>query len=147
MTDIYVIGALKNPKVNEVANALRGEGWDVFDDWMAPGPETDSYWKAYELQRGRTYREALEGPHAKTVFNFDHHYLNEAKCVVLVMPAGRSGFLELGWALGQGKPGYVLLEEDPERWDVMVQFATGVVSSLEELSVKLAANFGGNDVT
>jgi len=41
--------------------------------------------------------------------------------------------MELGWVVGQGKPGFVLVEEEPERWDIMAQLATGVVTSIEEL--------------
>ena len=49
---------------------------------------------------------------------------------VLVLPAGRSAHLELGWMLGRGKPGYILLDGKDDRYDVMYQFATGVVTSL-----------------
>ena len=38
------------------------------------------------------------------------------------MPAGKSGHLELGYMIGQGKPCFVFFEEEPERWDVMHQF-------------------------
>ena len=52
-------------------------------------------------------------------------------------PAGRSGHLELGWALGAGKNGYVLLDQAPERWDIMYQFATGVYESMADLLQEL----------
>jgi hypothetical protein len=39
--------------------------------------------------------------------------------------------------LGQGKPGYILLD-NPERWDVMYQFADGVFEHLEDLLERLA---------
>ena len=59
--------------------------------------------------------------------------------MVLALPAGKSGHLELGWALGQGKRGYILLEEsDPERFDIMYLFATKVVASVDELIEELS---------
>ena len=51
----------------------------------------------------------------------------------MVMPAGKSGHLELGYMLGQGKKGYILFDKEPDRWDVMYQFATGVFFNKEEL--------------
>ena len=39
------------------------------------------------------------------------------------MPAGKSGHIEFGYLVGQGKPGFVLFDAVPERYDVMYQFA------------------------
>jgi hypothetical protein len=133
---IYVIGSLRNPEIPRIATRLRDHGHEVFDDWFAAGPEADDKWRDYERGRGRTYVEALRGHAAKHVFAFDRLHLARATTVVLVLPAGKSGHLELGWALGQGKRGYVLLD-NPERWDVMYQFATGVVTSVDELMERL----------
>ena len=52
---------------------------------------------------------------------------------MLVYPAGRSGHLELGYAIGKGKRGYVVLDEEPQKWDVMLNFADGTFMSVEEL--------------
>lgn len=133
---IYLIGSLRNPRIPLIANELRQAGFEVFDDWYAAGPEADDKWRDYERGRGRTYREALGGEAARNVFAFDRRHLERASAVVLALPAGKSGHLELGWILGKGKPGYVLLDS-PERWDVMYQFATGVVESVTELVEKL----------
>jgi nucleoside 2-deoxyribosyltransferase len=130
---IYLIGSLKNPMVPIAAIGLRDAGFEVFDDWYSAGPEADDYWQAYEKQRGRSYAEALKGWHAKDVFAFDKTHLDRADEVVLVLPAGKSGHLELGYAVGKGKPGYILLDKEPERYDVMYQFATGIYSSLADL--------------
>lgn len=130
---IYVIGSLKNPEIPRVAAALRDAGHKVFDDWYAAGPEADDYWQAYEKERGNTYPEAIAGYHAEAVFEFDLKHLHRADTVVLVLPAGKSGHLELGWALGRGKNGYILFTEEPERFDVMYRFADGVFTDLKEL--------------
>ena len=134
---IYLIGSLRNPKVTEIANELRGIGFDVFDDWMAAGPEADDYWQKYETQRGHSYSEALKGYAARHVYEFDQYHLDRAHIGVLVLPAGKSGHLELGYLCGQYKPTFILLDKDPERFDVMYQFARAVCNNLEELKHEL----------
>jgi len=133
---IYLIGSLRNPEIPRIAQQLRAEGHQVFDDWFAAGPEADDKWRDYEKLRGRTLPEALEGKAARHVFEFDRRHLEQADAAVLVMPAGKSAFLELGWMLGRGKPGYIVLD-NPERWDVMMKFATGVYASVEDLLLVL----------
>ena len=130
---IYLIGSLRNPEVPLYARALREVGHEVFDDWYAAGPEADDRWRDYELQRGHNFIQALDGYAAKHVFNFDLSHICRADVVVLLLPAGKSGHLELGYALGLGKPGYILLDNNPERFDVMYRFATKVCASVEEL--------------
>lgn len=129
---IYLIGSLRNPEIPKIGNKLRAAGFEVFDDWYAAGPEADDKWKEYEQQRGRNYAEALEGAAAKNVYAFDRRNLEAASSVVLVLPAGKSGHLELGWALGRGKRGYILLDS-PDRWDVMYQFTDHVTDDLDVL--------------
>lgn len=131
---IYLIGSLRNPSVPDIANMLRSHGLDVFDDWYAAGPTADDSWRDYEQQRGRSFEEALQGRAARHVFNFDFRHLDDATTAVLMLPAGKSGHLELGWALGRGKKGFVLLD-NPERWDVMYQFASGVTTDIDKLVV------------
>lgn len=135
---IYLIGSLRNPKIPSIAAQLRQAGYEVFDDWYAAGPEADDRWKAYEKGKGHTYLQALQGPSAKHVFDFDVGYLYKSRAVVLALPAGKSAHMELGWALGQGKPGHILLEPNEDRWDVMYQFATGVHDSMDSLLKGLA---------
>src|SRR5688572_16377192 len=133
---IYLIGSLRNPEVPNIAKRLREEGHEVFDDWYAAGPEADDKWRDYEKGRGRTYMEALQGLAASHVFEFDLHHLQRAKMGLLVLPAGRSAGIELGWILGSGRPGYVLLDS-PDRWDVMFKFASGVFDNLDDLIKEL----------
>ena len=49
----------------------------------------------------------------------------------MIMPAGKSGHLELGYTIGKGKPGFILFDEEPERFDVMTQFATKIFFNRE----------------
>lgn len=129
---IYLIGSLRNPKVPEIANALRGHGLETFDDWYAAGERADDSWRDYEQQRGHSYAEALIGYAAEHVFRFDLYHIDRSSAGLLVLPAGKSGHLELGYILGQGKPGYILLDS-PDRWDVMYKFATLVTTDLQEI--------------
>jgi hypothetical protein len=130
---IYVIGSLRNDNVPDFAESLRSRGHEVFDNWHAAGPIADDSWQKYSERRGRTYKQALESPEAKHVFEFDKRWLEWAEAVVMLLPAGRSGWGELMWSVGRGKPGYIYVAEEPERYDVMAQFATGVYDDFDEL--------------
>lgn len=138
---VYLTGALKNPAVPTVAAALRDWGYEVIDEWHSAGPEADSCWQAYEEARGRTYSEALRGRGAQNTFLFDLAYLDLADCAVLVMPAGKSAHLELGYAVGSGKPGFILLDDEPSRYEVMPNFAAVVCANPDELLASLAVYF------
>lgn len=140
MKVVYVIGSLRNPKVPEIAAKLRVAGYDAFDDWYAAGPEADDKWQEYEVANGKRFQEALYGHHAKCVYEFDRSHLDRADAVVLVMPAGKSGHLELGYSIGKGKPGFVLMDKEPERFDVMYRFCTNVVNSFDSLLKALGEN-------
>lgn len=135
MKKIYIIGSLRNKKIPLIAKQLRKAlpKVEVFDDWFSPGPEADDFWRSFEKKRGSNYKQALSNYAAKHVFEFDKHHIDESDIVVMVMPAGKSGHLELGYALGQGKKGYILFDKEPKRWDVMYQFATDIFFNIESL--------------
>lgn len=130
----YIIGALKNPEIPIIATQLRSVGYEIVDDWYAAGPEADEIWREYEQARGRPFCEAIKGIHAKAAFESDKEWLDKADFVVLVLPAGKSGHLELGYAIGKGKPAWVLMPEPPMRFDLMYRFATGIVATVDELT-------------
>jgi hypothetical protein len=139
MASIYLIGSLRNPRVPEIAAKLRAAGHDVFDDWYAAGPEADDYWLKYEQTKGNNYKQGLEGYAANHVYEFDLHHLNRCDVAVLLLPAGKSGHLELGYAIGRGKQGYILFDDNmPDRWDVMYLFANAVFFKTDDLIKELA---------
>ena len=132
---IYLIGSLREKKIVDVGVTIRAHGFEVFDDWHAASPTADDAWKEYEQRRGHSYAEALDGFAANHVFDFDLEHLERADAVVLVLPAGKSGHLELGYAIGRGKKGFILLDE-VDRWDVMYKFAHnsgGVYDNIDSL--------------
>lgn len=137
MPKVYLIGALKNRSIIPLANQIRKLGYNVFDDWLSPGAEADEQWQEYERLRGRTYKQAINGHHAETVFNYDFKHLDEADIVVMVLPCGKSGHLEFGWSIGQGKTGYILFDDEPDRYDIMYRFATDIYFNEEDLLERL----------
>jgi nucleoside 2-deoxyribosyltransferase len=131
---IYLIGSLRNPRVPVVGDIIRKDlSIEVFDDWYAGGYEADDKWKEYEEARGRSYQEALYAENARHIFEFDKDHLDSSDCAVLVSPAGRSGHLELGYMIGKGKPSFIFLDKDLDRWDVMYRFADKVCFDFAEL--------------
>ena len=134
---IYLIGSLRNPEIPKIGNYLRTFGLDIFDDWWSASEDADDWLRDYYKERNFSYKEILHSHAAKHIFAFDKYHLDRADTGLLVMPAGRSGHMELLYMIGQGKPGYVLFDKEPERVDIMYQFATDVFFDLESLSKEL----------
>lgn len=134
---LYLIGSLRNARIPELAKTLRSEhpDFEIFDDWYAAGEEADDYWKTYEQARGRTYQEALAGHAARNVFAFDKRHLDRASHALLVLPAGKSGHMEVMYAAyGVGAKTAILLDPEDVRWDVMYQFVPSVLNKDEEIN-------------
>lgn len=132
---LYLIGSLRNPQIPVLAKLLRTEFPDlvVFDDWYAAGPHADDHWRDYEKARGHNLRTALHGFAAGHVFEYDKYHLETSELVCLVAPAGKSAAIELGYAVRGGSVGFMLLDEEPDRFDVMFKFAPIICYSADEL--------------
>lgn len=131
---IYVIGSLQNKKIPAIAEEVRtATDQEVYDEWWCPGEFADQHWQDYCRFRGLTYVEALEGWHAKQVFDIDKQHLDRCEAAILVLPAGKSGHLELGYVKGKGKLAYILLDEEPDRYDLMYGFADLVANDLTSI--------------
>lgn len=121
---IYVTGSLRTSTVPVYGKMLRADGFDVFDDWHAAGPRADDEWQRYEMNRGRTWAEAMRGLAANHVFNYDRYHLNAADVGVCVGTFGKSSVAEMVYMrCANARPTFLLIDEDPERWDVMLKFA------------------------
>jgi hypothetical protein len=140
LKSIYVIGSLRNPEIPTIGNAIRQLGYDVFDDWHAAGATADEEWMRYEKSRSHSYAEALAGYAGRHVFSFDKSHLDRCDAAVLALPGGKSAHLELGYMIGSGRRGFVLFDKEPDRWDVMYQFAHGVFFNLQDLLAALKAS-------
>lgn len=137
MTKLYLIGSLRNDRIPKLAHRLRKELPDVevFDDWYSAGPEADDFWKEYEQARGRSYEEALEGHAARHVFEFDKKHLDASSHALLVLPAGKSGHMEIVYsAYSVGSKTAILLDPDDVRWDVMYQFIPTILRRDEDIA-------------
>lgn len=130
---VYCIGSLKNTAIPEIAIKLRQAGHEAFDDWWSSSEDCDDWWQAHEKLKGRTYKDAIYGYHARNVYAFDKYHLDRCDAGVLVMPAGRSGHAEFGYLIGQGKPVYVLFLEEPEKFDIMHLLSTSICFSVDEV--------------
>jgi hypothetical protein len=134
---IYIIGALRNPEIPKFANELAALGFEAFADWYSAGPDADDFLRDYSKARGLNYKQTLQSYAARHIFEFDKFHIDRCDAAVMLMPAGKSGHLELGYAVGSGKLGYVLFDKEPERVDVMYQFATEIFFDRGELLAKL----------
>ena len=121
---IYIIGSLRNKQVPIIANQLRNDlpNVEIFDSWFSPGPKADDYWRDYCKGKGLTYKQALADPSGVHILQFDKHHLDRATDVVLIQKAGKSCHLELGYSIGKGKRSFVLFNDEPARYDVMMGF-------------------------
>lgn len=120
---IYVASSWRNERQPDVVNALRKAGHDVYDfrnPFMGPGArgkgfqwsEIDPDWQQWSPAQ---FRASLEHEEAVNGCASDLAGMMWADATVCVMPCGRSAHLELGWALGAGKIGIVLLSDgEPE---------------------------------
>ena len=137
MTSIYLIGSLRNPRIPLIGNELRKQGYDLYDSWFGAGKVADDHWQEYSNIRGLSYKEALKDYSAQQVFYWDKHHLDRCDAAILVMPAGKSGHLELGYMSGSKKPTWIMFDQIPERYDCMYNFTTDVCFSEEELYASL----------
>lgn len=140
LRSIYVASSWRNARQPEVVAGLRELGFDTFDFRNPSDGEHGFHWSeidpAWQEWTPESYRQRLTHPLAKVGFAKDMDALREADAVVLVNPCGRSAHLEIGWALGAGKPGIILLSDgEPE---LMYKMATAICTSIEEVYAALA---------
>lgn len=132
---IYVASSWRNLLQPGIVHALRRCGHEVYD-FRHPAPGNDGFaWSSIDpdWQRWTTaqYRTALTHPVARAGYKADIEALRGCDACVLVLPAGRSASWEFGYAMGQGKPGYVAMLE-PGEPELMFAEAT-IIGSMNEL--------------
>lgn len=148
--NVYLVGSLKCPLFPHVAEALREAGHEVFDDWRGAGHDGDLRWRNYEIvERCRNYVEALASPYATFGFEFDKKHLDACDVAVAVCKdgklPGRSSIAELTYVRwGRSKPTYILLNGEPEEWDLMLPLtAHGFFYKVEDLITQLTEDSHG----
>lgn len=141
MRRIYVASSWRNRHQPGVVAALRAAGHEVYD-FRNPAPDNDGFrwseidpdWQTWDA---RAYAAALEHPIAIKGHAYDFEAMRWADTCVLVLPSGRSASYELGWCMGAGKRGIVLVAEpcEPElmyRGATIVGDMAGVLTALEQ---------------
>lgn len=142
---LYLIGSLRNERVPVLAEKLRKDHpeFEVFDDWYSAGPEADDYWKTHQKAKGLNYQEALAGHAARNVFSFDKRHLDRCSHALLVLPAGKSGHMEVMYATyAVHAKTAILLDPEDVRWDVMYQFVPTVINNDQEIAEWLKPSNG-----
>jgi hypothetical protein len=146
---IYVASSWRNDFQQGVVERLRADGHFVYDfkgagdGWGngAHGPggfgwhEIDNDWKSWATDIPR-YLESLNHPRAVEGFLRDMNALRLSDACVMVMPCGPSASMEMGWAVGSGRPTYVYIPAMREP-DLMVKMADRVTDDLELIAKEL----------
>lgn len=133
--NVYLCGSLSDDAIRNLGNDLRYDlDITVFDDWCSAHPASDQRLYQYHRERGDNVKDALKGPVCQMIYNFDREHIEASDVVVLVAPCGKSAHLELGYAAGRGIPTIYYYPQEPERFDVMVNFAGYVAVGYEDLT-------------
>ena len=108
---LYVASSWRNERQQTVVGDLRDLGHEVYDfkadaEAVFHWSDIDPTWETWDVS---TYLKGLDHPRALRGFGTDWKAMNWADAFLLVMPCGRSAHLELGWAIGKGKPTCILL--------------------------------------
>lgn len=137
--NIYVASSWRNLLQPGIVLALRRCGHTVYD-FRHPTPgnsgfrwsEVDPDWKADgsgDVEPTR-YRRMLQHPIAIAGYEHDITALRDCDACVFVLPCGRSASWEFGYAMGQGKKGYVIQFESQEP-ELMFREATIIADMTE----------------
>lgn len=142
---VYVASSWRNKRYESVLERLKAEdiphydfkqprpgiggfAWtDVWADIAGEGQGANDWQKA----KGEQVVEMLKHPIAIDGFRHDWSALFNAQQCMLVMPCGRSAHLEMGYAIGKGKPSVILLDAESEA-ELMWKMADLVTVSLDE---------------
>ena len=138
--NIYLASSWRNEKQPEIVATLRKAGHEVYD-FRNPLPGDDGFhwskvdpdwqtWTAPEFIRGLAHQASDAG------YALDFNAMKWADTFVLLLPCGKSAHLELGWAAGQGKETYILLDADPEP-ELMYKMVNHLCADLGDLLRKL----------
>jgi len=115
---IYVASSWRNSLQPGIIHALRRCGHDTYD-FRNPAQgrkgfawsDIDNTWKSWNPKE---YRIALQHSIAVEGYNYDISALRNCDACVMVLPCGRSANWEFGYAMGQGKRGFVIQFENQE---------------------------------
>ncbi len=139
--NIYVASSWRNSEQPNAVKMLRNMGHVVYD-FKNPKPgehgfswaEIDVDWQSWSVLQ---WKIALEHPIAERGYAADFAAMNRCDVMVLVLPCGRSAHLELGWAVGVGKPTAIFTLEDFTEPELMVKMCGHIATSYDDLAAWL----------
>jgi len=124
---IYVASSWRNTIFDDVVIELESRGFDVYDFKSDSG----FHWSDVDVPEDcsfDTYQIGLRHQRSIKAFHTDYDALYHADVLILILPCNRSAHLELGFAVGRGKPTAVLFDNPdsvtPELMYKMVSFMT-----------------------
>lgn len=136
-TTVYVASSWRNPMVEAVVHVLQSNGLSVFDFRNPPDDQpafsfqqVDPNWQRWTLPR--FLRELRDNPTVRHAFERDRIAIERCDILVMVMPCGKSGHLELGYAAGLNKR-TVIFAMQPIQPELMYGFAGKIVSDFAAL--------------
>lgn len=139
---IYVASSWRNNYYPIACNELKNAGHEIYD-FRNPGQGKQGFswdfidrnWKQWTPE---LYAFLLKNhPEAAKGFKNDFDAMNWADTFVLIMPAGRSAHLEIGWASGADKDSFVLLNDTEFEPDLMYLCCTDIFVEMDKLLERL----------
>jgi len=134
MTYVYVASSWRNEYQPEFLHLLRSNEIPHYDFRNPPSGSYGFSWRdvdpEYPSDNVKTsctrYLKMVSHPIAKEGFEDDKKGMEAADTFVLIMPAGNSAHLELGWAIGKGLRTAILLDYNmvPELMYLLADFMT-----------------------
>jgi len=129
---IYVASSWRNTYQQAVVGILRDDGHEVYDFRTSEGfswREVDPAWQTWSPTE---YILGLEHECANRGFARDMNALRSCEALVMVMPCGPSASMEMGWAVGAGRPVAVYAPEIREP-DLMVKMAALITEDFDQI--------------
>jgi len=147
-TKIYIASSWKNElKVRTLAETLREQGFEV-DDFTDPSKGRYVF-KWSEIEEGGLKLDALtflKDKRTQRAFREDKGKIEWSDVLILLIPAGNSSHLEMGYAAGLGKKTIIFAPDGfPQgHFDTMYGFADLLTSDIAEL-VETLRKYGDED--
>ena len=135
--NVFLTTRWGNPQHAVVAGLLRAAGFAVYDH-AEHGPTLDPDWGRVEWSTEQ-FEAKLGEPAQLSSFARNFEAMESADVCVLLLPAGRSAHLEVGWFVGRGVPVVVMAGECPPHElayslvDCLVSSVDGIVPALQGL--------------
>ena len=141
MRKIYLASSWRNKQQPAILAMLRDMEHEVYD-FRNPALDNKGFsWKQCEginMHNMALYvRHITKNSAAQAGFRLDRDALHWCDTCVLLLPCGRSAHLEAGYAMGQGKETFVLLNEDGFEPELMYLLGDHICETDDDLRVAL----------